>query len=119
MPLSINSLKKDERPLTVPYGKEEVNIVYRPSEWTPAVEEQWTDTEGSGTHEMLEFLNKIIVSWDIYEDDKQEKPLPKELDSFYIIPTPLSLAFLREIQEDAVPGKEKRTSSSGRSKRRN
>lgn len=118
MGISVGQIKKDQRPLTVDYGTEQVNIVYKPSEWTPAVEQEWEDSEGSSMETFLNFLPKLITSWDVYEDEAQTKVLPLTYENLRTIPSALVMAFINAIGDDMVPGKGSRTNSSGNSRRR-
>lgn len=119
MGISVSHIKNNTRSVDVPFGDETIHIVYRPSEWTPSIEKEWQDSEGSATENMLQFLSRLVIDWDIYEDDEETKKLPITPESLEVLPTQIGMGIIRAVSDDSTAGKDSRTSSSGTSRRRN
>lgn len=98
------------RPLAVPFDKGEVlNIEYRPMSYTPEqLDQMQADAQstvkkdqGRAVAGMVESMLKMLVSWDLTEDDGAT-PVPIERDALQKVPlnifTEITMAVARDQQ---------------------
>lgn len=104
MPIKFSELQKDERKLTVPWAGDEIIIRYRPSEWTPEIEDDLRAEQGSSA--VLGVMSKLILEWDVLEDD--DVPVALEIDRLKKFPSAFLLHLMFKIWEDMAPGEVKR-----------
>jgi hypothetical protein len=106
MPVTLSHLKKNRKPLEVPFEGDKVNLVYKPGEVTPALGQEMVDDSNKMPAVMA--LARVLESWDV-EDDSQPKGaddhfpvLPIEDAVLAGLPSHFLNALLRAIYEDTV-----------------
>lgn len=111
--MRISDLKNDVRSFVFEYNGTEVKLQYKPSAWTPQVEDELRNSETSD--KMLEVLSEVISTWDVTEDDGQIfEPSPENLRT---LPSAFVVTLIQKIWEDMAPG-EVQGSFAGSSRRR-
>lgn len=118
MPISLSELMQDKRSCEVKIGDETAQVVYRPSAYTPIVEDALqTAIEGRrpGTG-MAEYLAAIIISWEVIGDDGEEVPITKE--SLSSLPSRFLSEVSAAITDDVRAGGEERKNSGAGSRKR-
>ncbi len=80
MPITLDNLKQDRRTCTVEYGGETASLTYRPSGYTPEVEDRFqTFIESSrSANGFAGFLANILVEWDVLDDNGKMFPITLE-----------------------------------------
>lgn len=102
MPVTLSQLKANTRTIVVPYEQDEVRLTYQPSQMTPVVESEINAASRDGdVGPMLQAMSKLIVEWDVMEDDK--KALPHTVEVLAGLPNAFLMAIFRAIQEDMAP----------------
>lgn len=105
MPISKGHLKKNQRTLDIDYFGDNVRVVYKPSEITPAVMAEMTDAVTEGDQLFTpRILAKTMTQWDLAVDDSdmtQTVPITfeelRELDSGFLA------RILQALTEDMFP----------------
>lgn len=99
MPIKMSNVRNDKRTVKAIYYGEECEVTYKPSEWTPAVQDEIRDAEN--TDQMCATICSMVTAWDILGEDDQ--PVPLDVEHVRQLPQPLLLAVVTACQEDMVP----------------
>jgi hypothetical protein len=118
MPITLMDLHRNTRTAALEYDGETVEVEYRPSEYTPEVEDAMQQARRSGRPAMsrVEVLDKMLISWDVL--DEESKPLVPTRELLLSLPTAFLSAVLSAITEDQRVEREDRKNSGGGSGRR-
>lgn len=102
MPLEIGDLATKTRPVPVEWMGEEIEVVYKVAELTPAYQStlQKINTKNLDQEEQWEIILKILASWDITEGGL---PAPLAKKTFAKLPTSLLMAIVNALIEDINP----------------
>ncbi len=99
--MKLNELKNKCKALTLDTQYGELKIEYCPGEYTPEIEGLITDGVDKPLATTAELLGRMIVQWDIEDDDG--KPLPVNMNTLMKLPLDLLLVMVKGITEDARP----------------
>lgn|SRR5690606_25094579 len=117
MPIRISDLVKETRPLSIPLddedGEETLNITYRPSAMTPAVEAEMHQaiSRRQGGAALVAPLSHLIVTWDVV--DEAGEPLPVTTEVLNMLPIDFLSRIITEIGRDMNPNAGEAVSSFG------
>jgi hypothetical protein len=77
VPIPLSALSSNERKVKVAWFEDEINIVYRPGMITPENEDQYDEaSKTSSGGAIAEMMAKVIVSWDVTEEDRKTPVVP-------------------------------------------
>lgn len=118
--IKLADLQQDRRPIIIPIViqavevggdlTEDLSLTYRPSAYTGKTEKELNElAKGEWKSEMgLQFVKKLVVSWDLETDDG--KPFPIEIDNLAELPSSFVGEVISGIADDM--GKDRRNSKS-------
>ena len=113
MPIRLSNLVKDIRTCQVVFGEEQANLTYRPSAYTPLLEDELQETmqENRPGNALAEMLANVLLSWEVLDDDGEEiRPTAEHLAKF---PVGFLAEVVKTISEDLGAGEETRKNSGG------
>lgn len=103
MALVINKSKAELKTVFIPFGDDEIKIVYKPSEWTPKTTMDLQETEGAAQTEFsVNLLSKMIVEWDVLEDEGGP-PMPITKKNLMALPQMVINAIIEGVTEHMRP----------------
>lgn len=102
MALSTKKLGDIRRTVTIPFDGDDLHVVYRLGALNTKLVD-WIEEHGSERKSIQQWLEKVVVDWDILEDNGTHVPVTVEAMDRYDIPTSLFLLVKVYIQEDASP----------------
>lgn len=110
MPVTLGDLKRNTRVAPVAYGEQTINLTYRPSAITPG----FGDGDDSKTF-LVDTLLKVLIAWDIYEDDAYTvmTPITAAVLNSDSIGLPLLRAMFDAVVLDTLAGKRNGAISGG------
>lgn len=113
MPITLDNLKKDVRTCTVEYNGETAQVTYRPSGYTPEVEDRFqTYVQSSrSSNGFAEFLAGILISWDLLDDNGKEFPI--ELEDLRTLPGRFLTIVVNAITADMQEANDENRKNSG------
>lgn len=102
---TLKNLLKPTQNLAVQIGSETVNVVYRPSYLTPEFEDaiKGLNEESKATEAFLTLFSKLVVSWDLKQNDDDEQPIEVSIDGLKPIPYEILGQILTAVQEAILP----------------
>lgn len=111
--IKIGDLIADERTITVEYQGETAKVIYRPSAYTPIVEERAQDEidnnrPGSGLANLLEGM---LIRWEVVGEDGEE--LPPTVEVMREMPVSFLTAMVNAVVEDMNVSREEIKNSGG------
>lgn len=117
MPISITDLEKDRATCTVEWEEETAEVVFRPSGYTPLVEDRWRRAiEGNRPiGGLAEMLASILIEWELV--DENGAALPPTRETLEGLPSRFLVRVMDAINEANSPGREDRKNSAGGSQR--
>lgn len=109
--ISVGDLSRDTAQVEVPWNDKSAIITYRPSVFTPAMEQQllklakqeeqdYAASEGSAP--VVEMVAKLVVDWDLYEDDAYTIKLPHTYEALNNLPLDFVALIFRCIGEHSA-----------------
>lgn len=98
MPLNLANIKNDKRTITAKTIWGDVEVTYRPSALTPAVEDELRNATDNVV--VCEKFVEMVTAWDVVDDGK---PFPLKADALMQFPSALLNAILQECREDMLP----------------
>jgi len=118
MSLSLRDLMQDERYITLEIGEGTVEIHYRPSAFTPVVEDEMqrlieTNRPGNGLARMLA---GIVIDWDVLDENGQ--PLEPTVENLRRLPVAFLTRVTNAINRDSAAEKDDLKNSGAGSRRR-
>lgn len=118
MSIRICDLEKDERTCQVTFEGESAEVRYRPSAYTPAVEDALqsaieTNRPSGG---VAKLLAGILIEWEVLDDEG--KCLPTDAETLALLPSRFLFAVINVITADMGAEKEDRKNLGGGSFRR-
>lgn len=111
--MRFSDLVQDERSFEMSVLNEPVEIVYRPSAYTPVVEDQvqtLMDSRRPGNG-LAKMLSNVLIRWDILDDDGNE--IEPTFDNLRQLPVPFLTDVVNAIGNDTRVDKETRKNSGG------
>jgi hypothetical protein len=101
--LKLSELAAPVQRLTVDYYGSPVRIGYRPGVMTPLEEEKLAEARKAGetTDALVELMARLMVEWDVTDDDGA--PLPITPETLMPFPSALLLRIMSAVQEDMLP----------------
>jgi hypothetical protein len=76
MPFNAKNRRVQLKTVIIPFEEETIKLIYRPSEWGPRESMELRNREGGDLMDYtIDLLARLIVEWDIVEDDKGP-PMP-------------------------------------------
>lgn len=103
MPITLKSLRAEEREIKVPVGGEHLTVWYRPGALTPELEDASRQAEDEGSTAPLRRMLSLLVSrWDLSEDEGK-KPVPITQESLARVPSKILVDIVTSIGEDHRP----------------
>ncbi|HLH22442.1 MAG TPA: hypothetical protein VK066_07950 [Chloroflexota bacterium] len=114
MALRLSHLAADRRTVQVPVGDEQLTVTYRPSGYTPLVEEEVAakrDDDRRPAGPIVALLAGVLDAWDLQDD--RGKPVPTTAESLRTLPTRFLGQVLTAIVEDMSPGEAGAPSAAG------
>jgi hypothetical protein len=118
MPISLHDiLTRDTHTITVEWEGETAEIVYRPSRYTPELEDTHFQAirEGVPSVGLARMLAGVLVSWEIVDDNGE--PLPTDFETLSRLSTDFLDAVRDAIRADFRVGREDRKNSAAGSPR--
>lgn len=111
MGIKVSDLRADVRTCTAVLGDEEAKVTYRPSGYTPDLEERIRANEGSPLQaiSLVEFIVATVEAWEIYDDEVAEaagQPVPLTRAAISAQPAQLLMAVVQGIAKDVQPSPE-------------
>jgi len=104
MPIRITDLYQDLKETTVEYAGQSMQVGFRPSGYTPAVESAFhaaMDRE-MPSNAVADLLDGLLVSWELLDENEEVIPITHEtlvkLGSMFLFA--MAEAITREMQED-------------------
>lgn len=118
MPVRLSDLVSDTRDLAIKIAGETLNVTYRPSAYTPELEDatQGNFERNRSSGAAAAMLAGLLVEWDLVDDDGEVIEI--EVESLRTVPAEVLFAILAEIIDDLQIGKETVKNSGARSSRR-
>lgn len=112
--INLADLTKDRRDLVIKIeGAGELNVTYKPSEFTAATEERYIDQIEKKRVNMayVDALVEILEAWDLVDDGE---PVPLDQETLSGLPSEfLAEIFWAIVQDNRQGGKETRKNSGG------
>lgn len=99
MPLSVQKLSDVRRTVTIPFDDDTLHVTYKLSAINMELAD-WTVEHGSDRGSLMDWLARVIVSWDIV-DNGDPIPVTRETMERYGLPTPLLYMIQTAIREDS------------------
>lgn len=116
--INLANLVKDRRDLVIEIGGEgELNVTYKPSQFTAATEERYIDLIEKKRVNMayVDALVEILDAWDLVDDGE---PVPMDQETLSGLPSEfLAEIFWAIVNDNRQGGKETRKNSGGGSRR--
>lgn len=111
MPLTLTDLMQDERTFTLTYLDEELEVTYRPSGYTPEVEDRFQSKieANRSSNSFAEFLAGILVKWNLESEDGS--PYPTDVSALRKLPSRFLSRVVSEITTDMQSEMEERKNS--------
>lgn len=112
MPIKLHQLSAGAaKRVAIPFGDDVLNVEYRPSAVTPALEAREVELreKGMALSGVAEFLAVIITGWDLVDD--KGKPIAPNHETLQGFGMDVLLALTRGIQEDMGAGPKLETSN--------
>lgn len=80
MAITLDDLKRDERTCTVEYNGQSAQVTYRPSGYTPEIEDRFqTCIESARSiNGFAEFLANTLVNWELLDENGRQFPITLE-----------------------------------------
>jgi hypothetical protein len=106
--MKLSTVLSETVPLAIPFGSEKLNVVYKPSVYTPEFESSVeAASEKKDSDALSSMLSGLLESWDLLtENDKgQEVPVPTDVKTLRGLPVKLLATTLRTIVKDFSPNK--------------
>lgn len=104
MPLSIKELQEATRKVRTEYLSQPLTITYR----LGAINEElgdWLEKHGQERGSISKMIEKVVVEWDVVDDEGEPTPPTAETIHQYGLPTPFLNHVLTVVLGDVVPGK--------------
>lgn len=102
MPLSVKKLSDIRRTVAIPFDGDTLHVTYRLSALNSGLAD-WLEQHGEERRSMQRWIERVVVDWDILEDDGQHLPVALEAMDRYEIPTSLFTLIFQYVAEDASP----------------
>lgn len=102
MALSTKKLSDLRREVTIPFDGDTITVTYRLASINSKLFD-WVDEKGADRRAGQEWLTRVVVDWDILEEDGSHLPVTVEAMDKYDIPAALFAIIRLAIQEDASP----------------
>jgi hypothetical protein len=117
MPIRLKDLERDVRTCTVEYEGENAEVTYRPSAYTPFVEDKLqaaieSNRPSSG---VARLLSSVLVGWEVLGEDGEA--ISTDSETLSALPSAFLFAVINAITEDMGTGREERKNSGGGSPR--
>lgn len=118
MPIRLSDLSRDERTVVLDWDGEQAELVYKPSGYTPAVEQELNAdmTANLPNVAIAKMLSGLLKSWDVL--DENEKPISTDFETLRKFPTEFLQAALAAVTGDQAASREERKNSGGGSPRK-
>lgn len=117
MPIRLSDLGGKVRHVRVQWEDVEVNVTYSPSANTTALQlalqQVAADDPVEGTRKSIEMLTKILVGWDIMQEqsangkEKADTMQPITEEFLHLLPASFVMAILERINEENSPNRRK------------
>lgn len=113
MAIRFSDLEADQREIAVEFSGNEVKLTYRPSAYTPILEEKMMQSLESKRpyNGMAQVIADVVVEWDVLEDDGEMYPL--EYEELRTLPSQFLMAVIEAITEDMSVSREELKNSDG------
>jgi hypothetical protein len=113
MSIRVTDLEKNERETSFTVEEEVVHISYRPSAYTPVVEDRMqqlleTNRPGNG---LAKTLSTMLIKWDVLGEDNQ--PVPITVENLSALPVRFLSQVMGAINKDNSSDQETRKNSGG------
>jgi hypothetical protein len=110
MPISLSRIAANTAHVTFAWDQDNITIIYRPGRVTEKIFaelEAFNHLNADSLMESFASLNdilvRLIVSWDVYEDDAQEQMFPLAPDRLRELPVLFRMEVLKAIMSDMRP----------------
>lgn len=99
MPIKLNDIVRDRREFEFEFGGETMQVVYQPSAYTPAAEDEMQTAMESGrpANGLAKILHRTIMEWELMDGDE---PLAVEMDVLTRLPNEFLVALSNAIVAD-------------------
>jgi hypothetical protein len=118
MPISLSELQKDRKTVTVSVGEETAEVVYRPSAYTPEVEDEFRLALDGGrpSDALARWLASMVTAWELVDENGEQ--VPPTYEEMRTLPSEFLSLVVTAISEAGRPDKEARKNSGGGSLRK-
>jgi len=107
------------RDITVPFEGDDLHVTYRPASFTirelDALTEAQKKGDGKPTRQLLETVKRVILEWDLTDEDEKvialDAKLDDEKDPLRDVPSVVFTEIMKKINEDQQPGGDKTSSA--------
>jgi hypothetical protein len=117
MPIKLIDLAKDVRTCTVAFEDEEAEVTYRPSAYTPEIEDQLQTAieKNRPSGGVADLLSGVILNWEVLEEDGSEYEPTRE--NLAKLPSAFLFTVINAITEDMQAEREDQKNSDAGSRR--
>jgi len=111
MTIKIADLMSDIRTCVVHAGEEEAEVTYRPSAYTPEIEDRLQTAVESRrpSNGIAQWLSGIVIDWDVVDDNGER--FPTTIEVMREMPSNFLTAVINAITDDMQSEKETRKNS--------
>lgn len=105
MPLSLDELASEVKPLCIPFSSDKILVEYRPNVYTPELDEKLTNATADELKSgpLVQQILAVIASWDL--ELKKGVPLPLNAKGLQKVPYRVMNAIMMAVLEDMSPPK--------------
>ncbi len=105
MPITLKQLREETKELCLPVGDDRIIFSYRVNAFTPEMEEMLhlAEDDEVKSRSIREMVKRLVVRWDLKEDEKDKHFLPITDENLLLIPTKILVEMITAIGEDLSP----------------
>lgn len=118
MPINLAELQNDERTCEVTYEGQTAQVTYRPSAYTPALEDalQTALESGRPSSGIARLLEGVLLRWELLDENGEE--LPTTYEVMRELPSAFLVKVINTVTADMQAGREDRKNSGDGSRRK-
>jgi hypothetical protein len=118
MPIKLSDLAKDLRTCTVEYEGETAEVTYKPSAYTPQVEDnlQTAMETGRPSNAIARLLDGVVTAWEVLDEEGTE--IPPVFENMKTMPSAFLTTVANTITRDMQSERDDRKNSGGGSPRK-
>ncbi len=116
--IRLSDLQRDERTCTVEFEGESAEVTYRPSAYTPEIEDQLQTAMESNrpSNGIARWLAGIVVHWEVMDENGEE--IPPTFENMRRMSSTFLTTVINTITDDIQVRREDRKNSAGGSQRK-